>query len=180
VPDFYQGTEFWDLNLVDPDNRRPVDFQLRQRVLHDLEQVLRRLRAGICVCDEVRSLGDTWTDGRVKMFVTARGLQFRREHADLLIDGSYEPLSAEGPGAGHLVAFARRGPSGTLIAVAPRLIMGLDEDVWARTTLALPAAAGSTEYRHVLTGETVHVDDGRLRLSSVFAALPVGLVFRGD
>ncbi len=179
VPDFYQGTELWDLSLVDPDNRRAVDFEARRVLLDELEPLLRRLAAGECAREEVKALFEGWPDGRIKLLATACGLRFRRAHADLVLDGAYVPLSADGPAAWHLVAFARRGAAGTLIAVVPRLTMNLDPEAWAATALVLPPELEAGEYRHLLTGERLRREGDRLPLAAVFATLPVGLLFAG-
>jgi (1->4)-alpha-D-glucan 1-alpha-D-glucosylmutase len=108
VPDVYQGAELWDFSLVDPDNRRPVDFALRRRLLE-------------------APLDGTWEDGREKLFLIRRALALRPE-------GAYVPLAAEGAKAQHLFAFTR---GGRVLAALPRLVVGLGGD-WAQTRLALP------------------------------------------
>src|SRR5439155_21827535 len=97
VPDFYQGTELWDFSLVDPDNRRPVDFELRARLLEEVRAL-----------PDPRELYSKWEDGRIKMFVTHAALKARRENPELFAGGEYAALKAEGSKAGHLCAFARR------------------------------------------------------------------------
>ena len=96
TPDFYQGTEFWDLSLVDPDNRRPVDFAARERIL-----------AASCEIGDWAALADTWPDGRIKLAVTRRLLAWRRSLGDVFARGDYRPLAIEGPHRDHVVAFAR-------------------------------------------------------------------------
>ena len=109
ISDFYQGTELWDLNLVDPDNRRPVDFQLRQKMLFETAQ-LQPAKAP--------ELLETLETGQAKLYVTCRALQFRRQHKQLFEQGEYLPLTAEGPKAENVVAFLRRkGTEFTLTAV---------------------------------------------------------------
>src|ERR1700721_599416 len=93
VPDFYQGTEFWDLSLVDPDNRRPVDFDVRSTALANPQGP--------------KALARTWHDGRIKQAVIARCLAARRANALLFASGEYIPLIARGPVADHVVAYAR-------------------------------------------------------------------------
>jgi (1->4)-alpha-D-glucan 1-alpha-D-glucosylmutase len=186
VPDFYQGSELWDFSLVDPDNRRPVDFAARQALLAPLLTVLARLDAGETVEKEVKELIDEWTDGRIKLFVTTCGLRFRRMHTDLMLNGDYQPLDAEGSGADHLVAFARRDQSGTLVTIVPRLVMSLARDgsalprggrTWGTTSVVLPPEAGQLPYRHMLTGETLHATAGRVAVAEIFRTLPVGLLW---
>jgi malto-oligosyltrehalose synthase len=116
VPDLYQGTEFWDFSLVDPDNRRPVDFDARARALADESSFADRLKY--------------WRDGRVKQALIARVLRFRRLHPQLFAVGSYAPLRT----SGSMIAFARRFGDDALIVVVPRLSMGT-----GAAGLALPA-----------------------------------------
>jgi (1->4)-alpha-D-glucan 1-alpha-D-glucosylmutase len=186
VPDFYQGTEFWDLSLVDPDNRRAVDFAARQAILNELGPVIARLEAGETVAREVRELIDSWFDGRIKLFVTTCGLRFRREHADLLLKGSYQPLEAEGSSAANIVGFARHHATGTLLTTVPRLIMSLatdghspprDSHAWASTRILLPRRCGAARYRNILTGETVQPSEGCLPAEAVFRTSPVALIW---
>src|SRR5262249_19116035 len=97
VPDFYRGTDLWDLSLADPDNRRPVDFSLRMEMLRELKSET-----------SPANLLTSWADGRLKLFVTWKLLNFRREHPNLFLEGEYIPLSVTGPSADHVIAFARR------------------------------------------------------------------------
>ncbi|HEX2026478.1 MAG TPA: malto-oligosyltrehalose synthase [Nitriliruptorales bacterium] len=174
VPDTYQGTELWDWSLVDPDNRRPVDYALRRRLLHqiradgDLVAVADRARAG-------------WRDGRVKLLTLCRSLTARNADAELFLAGSYEPLAADGARAQHVVAFARRHGDRWAVAVVPRLTVTLVPgdwplgDVWADTTVPLP----HTHCRDALTGRSLRADDGRLRLADALQHLPVALLTGG-
>ncbi|MFT4213522.1 MAG: malto-oligosyltrehalose synthase [Microbacterium sp.] len=151
VPDVYQGTELVDLSLVDPDNRRPVDFVRRRRLLADLD-------AG----------GEGWRDGDgAKLLVTSRALRLRRERPELF--AGYAPLAAEGSASGHVVAFDRGGA----IAVATRLPVGLDaRGGWGETTLSLPPG----RWREVFTGRVFA--GGPVRLATLLEALPVALLAR--
>ncbi|HSB72068.1 MAG TPA: malto-oligosyltrehalose synthase, partial [Candidatus Methylomirabilis sp.] len=108
VPDFYQGSEVWDFSLVDPDNRRPVDFAARASLLEDLR---RRIATGDLV-HLARELVEQWTDGRVKLYTLHRALTYRRTAADLFQRGDYVPLPTGGQAAEHLCAFARRLATG--------------------------------------------------------------------
>lgn len=124
VPDVYQGTELWDLSLVDPDNRRPVDYDERRRVLV----------AARSMTPEER--WDAADDGTPKLWVVHRALALRAAHPEWFDAGSYEPLHVEGSAAGHVVAFARAGHA---VTVVPRLPLGLDAaGGWGDTTLTLP------------------------------------------
>jgi (1->4)-alpha-D-glucan 1-alpha-D-glucosylmutase len=107
VPDFYQGTETWDLSLVDPDNRRPVDFAARRAALDT------------SAAPDWPALASSWTDGRIKLALTHRLLTLRNELPAVFADGAYEPIEVTGPDREHLVAFRRsRGRDRVVVAVA--------------------------------------------------------------
>src|SRR5204862_7119905 len=112
VPDFYQGSELWDLSLVDPDNRRPVDYELRRQILDELRG------SSLAQAELARKLYESWPDGRIKLFLTHAGLQARKALPDAFAGGGYVPLSPEGARAGNLAAFARTGPDGQMAVVA--------------------------------------------------------------
>jgi (1->4)-alpha-D-glucan 1-alpha-D-glucosylmutase len=178
VPDLYQGNELIDLSLVDPDNRRPVDYALRERWLGEL-QALSQTRDWP---DALRSLSQEPTDGRLKLWLTWRLLQLRREHEALLSHGDYQPLATPGAKESHLVAFARSAAGEQLVAVATRLpaqLLGFEpawpvgEAVWADTVIELGAAAEGRAYEDVLTGQRYTPRNGRLRVAEVLGTLPV-------
>jgi (1->4)-alpha-D-glucan 1-alpha-D-glucosylmutase len=106
VPDFYQGNEIWDFSLVDPDNRRPVDYALRRELLRDLDKT------------PTQDLFKSWKDGRIKMHIVHSILHYRREQPDLFSLGSYMPLKIEGPDADHFISFHRRHEETELLVVA--------------------------------------------------------------
>jgi malto-oligosyltrehalose synthase len=136
VPDLYQGTEFWDFSLVDPDNRRPVDFGARAAALTEMP--------------DLAMLLDEGRDGRIKQAVIARLLCFRQRHAALFADGNYEPLEASGAKAAHLIAFCRRYRGEALIVVVPRLTANLGSAVgavWQGTLIAMPVAEATDVLR---------------------------------
>ncbi|HEU4630570.1 MAG TPA: hypothetical protein VFS08_12545, partial [Gemmatimonadaceae bacterium] len=183
IPDLYQGTELWDFSLVDPDNRRPVDFALRSGLL---DAVTGAYRTG--AADELPAvlgeLVDRPGDGRVKLVVTHRALVARREAAELFARGGYVPLVASGPRAAHVVAFARvLGGSGeAAVVVVPRLTYRLSggavpvgEAVWGDTRLSLPDAL-PTRWQCQLSRRTVQADGDGLRLADVLADFPVALL----
>ncbi len=175
--DVYQGCEVWDLSLVDPDNRRPVDFALRARLLDELR---RRVADGpverAALAREV-SRPDALPDGRAKLLLLREGLRLRRDRPDLFLRGEYLPLAAEGPQADRLVAFARRQDDAALLCVAPRLTLGLEANAGGRPSweghLALPRGL-RREYRNVVTGAR-HGGD-RLVLDDLLAGFPVALL----
>ena len=189
VADVYQGTELWDLSLVDPDNRGDVDFARRRRQLGALLPAIKAVEDGGAIGPELTALLDRWAEGDIKLLVLAAGLRFRRRHAAVVIDGDYTPLPVDGPAADHLVAFARTHASGTLVAIVPRLVASLTEGrplplgdaTWGTTRIVLPDAVGGECYRHVLTGESVRAarDAGGRSIAAahVFRTSPVALLW---
>jgi (1->4)-alpha-D-glucan 1-alpha-D-glucosylmutase len=184
VPDIYQGTELWDQSLVDPDNRRPVDYRQRTRLLRGLQRRRpgRRLAADLLASK---------VDGRVKLYLTSRTLAYRTAYPDLFARGAYIPLVAEGAAADHVVAFARRDAETEVIVAVPRLVVGLTrkelvdpigQEVWGDTRLLLPDAEPGTRYRDIFTGETIKVsasaDGANLPMAEIFAAFPFALLER--
>jgi len=158
VPDFYQGTELWDLSLVDPDNRRPVDFELRL-------DLLRRCK-GLSAADAVRD----WDSGLPKLWMTSRVLALRRERPGDFSDLSrYAPLVAQGAHLGNLLAF-RRGEN--LIAVVPRFTMTVGAE-WGDTRLPLPRGAWKNRFTDAVVQGTVNPDE-------LLDAFPVALLIRED
>jgi (1->4)-alpha-D-glucan 1-alpha-D-glucosylmutase len=186
VPDFYQGAEFWDLSLVDPDNRRPVDFAGRQRALDALTPLIDSAERGIDVSNEVSALLHAWPDARIKMLITACGLRFRREHASFMASSTYEPLSTSGRMAERLVAFARRGTEGTLIVAVPRLVAGMmagehwpsGPDAWDDTVVQCASSEVVRPFRHVVTGERIAPAD-TLRAADLLRQSPVAMLWSG-
>jgi (1->4)-alpha-D-glucan 1-alpha-D-glucosylmutase len=182
VPDTYQGTELWDLSLVDPDNRRPVDYARRRELLAGLKS-----RAG---GDDAAGLSALTrealaspADGRVKLLLASRALDARRSKARLFSAGSYTPVKTTGKHADHLFAFARQhGPAAALVVV-PRLCgrLGLGDDgwpvgptVWGDTALPLPPFLNGKTLRNAITGEVVTIGD-IVPASDVLATFPVGM-----
>jgi (1->4)-alpha-D-glucan 1-alpha-D-glucosylmutase len=193
VPDFYQGTELWDLSFVDPDNRRPVDLGRRAALLEEVEQLLPSDASTGASDEAVRSLLTTWEDGRIKLYVTLAALRLRRRWAEVFLSGSYVPLPATGPLSTHLVAFARRLGERCVLVVAPRLVASLygassrlviDADVWGGTHLALPADYATLRFRDALTGRDVslhpHQAGPRLLTADLFQRLPIALLWSGE
>ncbi|MGH7997312.1 MAG: malto-oligosyltrehalose synthase [Opitutaceae bacterium] len=166
VPDFYQGNEIWDFSLVDPDNRRPVDFEARERLLAEVG------RRG------PQDLLQGWRDGGIKLRLVTHLLRFRRDHAELFARGDYEPLAITGPHADSAAAFRRRDGARELAVVVPRQSaklgcppLGL---VWAETTMALPDSAG--EWRDLLTERSF--SGGRpIPLAELLAELPLAVLY---
>lgn len=165
VPDIYQGGELWDFSLVDPDNRRPIDWTARR----DLLDAIAAMRAG--------DLAAAWRDGREKLFVTARLLSLRRDNAALFAAGDYRPLEiGDGRNSDRLCAFARQH-AGTMLTVAvPRLTYALFRDGgsadFGATEIALPPAQ---TWRNVFTGDVLAGRD-RIRAAELFRDFPVAVL----
>jgi (1->4)-alpha-D-glucan 1-alpha-D-glucosylmutase len=184
VPDTYQGTELWDFSLVDPDNRRPVDYEHRMRILEELQSgpAAKDVRAF------VRGLVDAKEDGRIKMYVTYCVLQFRRQHSSLFSEGTYTPLRCAGEHADHVFAFARSMADSSAIIVVPRLLTGLVSDPtlhwgevpWQETKMLLGDVSSAGGWRNVFTGETILASGSEgqpaLTAADVFGHFPVALL----
>jgi (1->4)-alpha-D-glucan 1-alpha-D-glucosylmutase len=181
VPDVYQGTEIWDFSLVDPDNRRAVDFGRRRALLEDLDVSERQDRRAL-----LEDLRGRWKDGRIKLYLLSRALRFRRRHALLLRDGSYLPLRARGRRGEHVLAFARRLGGEAAVAIVPRWTTRLTtpESGFGRLDLAgarlpLPVAMPG-RWRNVLTGRDVAARDAgngaELDVAEALEAFPVALL----
>jgi (1->4)-alpha-D-glucan 1-alpha-D-glucosylmutase len=184
VPDFYQGTELWELSLVDPDNRRPVDWALRRRMLQELAAAVEAAPDRAALAQE---LVKNKEDGRIKLYVIRQALACRRAHAALFREGDYRPLETEGPLADHVCAFARLSGDTAALTVVPRLLARraveeppLGREYWGHETrLRVPPEAGS-RFVNPLTGEGVAAEEGVLSLGRVFASFPVALLVRED
>jgi (1->4)-alpha-D-glucan 1-alpha-D-glucosylmutase len=183
VPDFYQGTELWDLNLVDPDNRRPVDFQLRRQWLAQIRQRAQADRQAL-LADLVRN----WHDGRIKLFMTQAALEFRRREPELFISGEYLPLVAQGERKDQVFGFARRKNDRWALAVVPRCVaqwvaddrIGFKPETWQGTDCELPCGA-PPQWRNTFTGQTLtarSTGDGQLTLpaTELLGAFPVAML----
>ena len=169
VPDFYRGTDVWDLSLADPDNRRPVDFAARTEMLRCLKEH-----------SDPTELLKNWRDGRMKLYTTWKALQFRRSHADLFREGEYLPLHVAGAKENHIIAFVRRYRDQWCFVAVPRLMARLarrrtaplGEKIWRDTVVELPMDAPS-QWTNILTGETA---PSPLYASQLFSTLPFALL----
>jgi (1->4)-alpha-D-glucan 1-alpha-D-glucosylmutase len=182
VPDLYQGTELWDLSLADPDNRRPVDFVVRRRMLAELAELAEASPGRL-----PGELLSNWPDGRIKLYLTWRALQLRRDKAALFRRGDYAPLEALGPRRESVCAFARRHRKEWVLAAVPRMVaqlvrperFPLGKEVWGVGALQLPEGAPS-RWVDVLSGatlESAQVEGAQaLRLHNVFEHFPVALL----
>ncbi len=179
VPDFYQGAELWDLSLVDPDNRRPVDFKLRNGMLETL-----RYADGEAAVDLGPRLLAANEDGRVKLFLIRRLLHVRAAHPALFRAGDYVPLELAGPWARHAIAFLRRGEDTDILVVVPRFITDLvpggeppvGRTVWADTRVTLGDDASGLWY-DAITGQVLTTDGG-LPVGEILHRFPVGVLLR--
>jgi len=158
VPDTYQGSELWDLSLVDPDNRRPVDYELRSSMLSELE---RRM--------DVEQIVERMDSGLPKLWVAHVALSLRREHPEWFgADAAYRPIIADGSKSDHVVAFLR---SDSVVIIVPRWPLKLGGN-WSSTTVEIPQG----HWQNRLTRETVM--GGRLRLQTLLQRFPVALLTR--
>src|SRR5213593_1456273 len=181
VPDFYQGTELWDFSLVDPDNRRPVDYARRRCLLKELEALSADEGQRQAFFERLMA---SPSDDRVKLYTTRTLLQARRANEAVFQFGSYEPLSLEGPRREHAFAFARRYEGREVVVVVPRLVAALVPDAdmpplgertWGDTRLRLPHTTARC-YRHALTDRCLPVANGDLRAADIFAQVPVAVL----
>jgi (1->4)-alpha-D-glucan 1-alpha-D-glucosylmutase len=168
MPDLYQGADYWDLSLVDPDNRRPVDYAAREASLADR--------------GDVASLMTRWRDGRIKQSIIASLLALRRASPSLFAHGAYHPLSVDGPMQDHVLAFMRvDGRERVIVAAtlkAASLVEGRDEPrvddaAWGDTTVQVPVGLG---WHDVLSGQPIKASGRRLPIARLFASLPVAVL----
>jgi (1->4)-alpha-D-glucan 1-alpha-D-glucosylmutase len=171
VTDVYQGNELWDFSLVDPDNRRPVDYASRQKLL---AAMLKRARDRPSL---VRSLLETAEDGRVKLYLSQRLLCLRRERQSLFVGASYAPVR----GHPHLAAFARTADGATLVVAAPiqiatllrgAMTLPMGPDVWRDQRLPVPGPIGTT-YVNLFTDQRLTSEDAGLKVADVLSDFPV-------
>jgi (1->4)-alpha-D-glucan 1-alpha-D-glucosylmutase len=178
VPDFYQGTELWALDLVDPDNRRPVDYARRRAMLTKIRTAAR--------CDPLattRHLLKDMSSGAIKMYLINRATEFRRENPELFMRGDYIPLNVTGPRANHVTAFARAHDGKRVIALCGRFFMQLpeapalpvDPKAWAETSVEVEPGSSSS-MTDVITGRSISIVGGRLALGDAFAQMPIAML----
>jgi (1->4)-alpha-D-glucan 1-alpha-D-glucosylmutase len=183
VPDIYQGNELWDFSLVDPDNRRPVDYDRRRKRFASIRQSAHDVGALIA------HLVESPDDGRLKQYTIWKTLCLRRHEPDLFQQGRYHAMQINGAKAGHVLAFSRSAENKRVIIVVPHLIARLlnvtevapvGEEVWSDTRLLLPEGEYSRRYRNAFTSTTVEAEgtgrDSSLSISTVLARFPVALL----
>ncbi len=180
VPDFYQGTEMWDLSLVDPDNRRPVDYPVRANVLDALQETAAQQGAAALCADLLRDM----SDGRVKLWTVHRALITRRDFAEVFRRGEYLPVTVEGAIAQHVISFVRRHHGQSVLVAVPRFactLMGKQAklplgDAWGSESLPLPDSTGRN-FVNVFTDEPITLtSEGRLPLKEIFRIFPVAIL----
>jgi (1->4)-alpha-D-glucan 1-alpha-D-glucosylmutase len=180
VPDFYQGSELWDLRLVDPDNRGPVDFDKRTAALNEIV-------TGDAGGPSAQNLVKSWHDGRIKLYLIWKALQFRRSHEEIFRDGDFLPLQAEGRYSRNITAFARKLGSSWLMAAVPQWLSQVPAMPdrtktgfnWEDTRLVLPSGSPSL-WNSVLMSQQVPAfseqSKGYVNASDLFCDLPVALL----
>jgi len=188
VPDIYQGNELWDFSLVDPDNRRPVDYFRRQQMFQDV-----RKSGNDDAGSSLSNMLETPEDGRLKLFMIWKTLSLRQQQSDLFHEGEYVPLAVEGAKANHVVAFARKSETTNVLVVVPRLVGGLLNDntnlppigpgIWEGTHVRLPFCSCSKQYRNAFTGAVLAPEKAEgcasIPVSEVLAEFPVALCILG-
>jgi len=187
VPDFYQGTDLWELSLVDPDNRRPVDFRLRARLLDEVDALLAKNAPERR--DDIADWLRTWRDGRVKLLVTAAGLRLRRDMSDVFLGGAYLPVPTEVSVPAGAVAFARTSGKDAVLFAAPRFCarlvntehpVPLGGEPWKTSRLLLPPGLRDRVFQNVITGAEVRptkaAESAFIFLGEAFEALPVAIL----
>jgi (1->4)-alpha-D-glucan 1-alpha-D-glucosylmutase len=168
VPDIYQGTEIWDYSLVDPDNRRPVNYDLRR-------QMLKSLSSGT-----PGELMETWPDGRIKMFLTQRLLRFRGEHGAFFERGEYLPLHPSGTFAECCVSFVRRLEDNWIVIIAPRLSSRIGfppiGEAWQDTAIQLPETFSVKDAHDLFTCQPIRHHKRQVAVRDVFSVLPFAVI----
>jgi (1->4)-alpha-D-glucan 1-alpha-D-glucosylmutase len=178
VPDIYQGQELFDFSLVDPDNRRPIDFESRRMLLEELQ---RKTPSPEFMSELLRQ----WPDGRVKMWVTARALEFRNANLPLFNSGKYAPIRTTGDVERHVLGFVRMGEGKVAITAVTRLGLTLAGgegetplgEAWGGNEVILPPETTNQQLRNVMTGETLRVSrEHTLPVAQLFRQFPVALL----
>jgi (1->4)-alpha-D-glucan 1-alpha-D-glucosylmutase len=168
VPDIYQGSEIWDYSLVDPDNRRPVDYDRRREMLETV------------VTANPQELLETWPDGRIKMFLAQRVLRFRHEHADLFQRGEYLPLRARGTFAECCLTFVRRLADKSIIVIVPRFSSRVGfppiGEPWKDTAIELPEGVSLENAHDLFTCRPARLQDRQVKLADALSIMPFAII----
>lgn len=179
VPDTYQGTELWDLSMVDPDNRRPVDYEQRITFLKEIKE-----KAQTDILTLIDDLLSNKEDGRIKLFLTYKALQARTQNLAIFQKGDYQPLEVSGKFKEHIVAFARSDGNKTIVVITPRFLTSLvkpgkyplGEQVWQDTCVHLPPSVSST-WQDAITDQKIQTN-GTLPVGEALKYFPVALAIR--
>ena len=177
VPDLYQGAEMWDLNLVDPDNRRPVDFNLRKSLLRNIKE-----QDQADLLSLVSQMLRTREDGRIKLFLISTALETRKQHGDIFQMGTYTPLVVSGRLRDHIIAFLREYDGKRAVTIAPRFLvtlvvegkLPLGSEVWQDTTVIMPDIA-CANWTNTLSGEIIP-GGNQLAVGQILKHFPVALL----
>ena len=188
VPDFYQGTEIWNLSLVDPDNRRPVDYSIRTRMLEEIK----KRETEITLRELARDLVADKDNGMIKLYLIYKALHYRRKNREIFERGEYLTIEVMGEKANNVCAFARRIGNSTVLVVAPRFFAGLmqqedlpfGKEVWKDSFIVVPFDTPGVRYQNIFTGETLTAVSYKgatvLYLSEIIANFPVALMEKID
>ncbi|MGM0608912.1 MAG: malto-oligosyltrehalose synthase [Candidatus Muiribacteriota bacterium] len=175
IPDFYQGTELWDLSLVDPDNRRAVDYKIRKRYLNEI------IKNSEDKEKYIKKLLKTYKNGKIKMFATYHTLMLRNEMSDFFVQSDYIPLEAEGEFENNIIAFARKLEDNYIITIAPRFLTKVTKPgkfplgkIWRNTKLKMPQGMS---LHNIFTDEKINCRK-KLKISTALKHLPIA-VFKG-
>lgn len=187
IPDFYQGTELWDFSLVDPDNRRHVDYCLRIKILEELEKREQEISA----LELARELVSNKENGKIKLYLIYKALNYRKNNRKIFEGGEYLSLEVKGDKANNVCSFSRKSGDSTALVVAPRFFtrliqqpegMPFGKEVWKDSVVVIPFEEAGIKYRNIFTGEIVtgvcHKESTVLYLSETFANFPVALMER--
>jgi len=168
VPDIYQGNETWDFSLVDPDNRRPVDYKVRAEMLSCLST------------KSPKELLQNWPDGRIKVFLTQRTLRFRNEQVELFRSGNYLPLHTIGACADCCLCFARQLDQGSIIVIVPRLSSRIGYppigEHWRDTVVELPENLPLQRGREIFSERELSIQNRQIRVSDAMSILPFAII----
>jgi len=179
LPDIYQGTEFWDFSLVDPDNRRPVDFAARLAALQEIEARLAKSPDAL-----VAKLLESVADGRIKLFLLRRTLAARNEYAELFREGAYVPLSFTGEKSEHLFGFARSLEGRHVLTIVPRFPYRLAGSswplgkIWGDTAIMLPETLEELPGAalDLITGKSIPLNRSAISAATILEGFPLGLL----
>lgn len=183
IPDFYQGSELWEFTLVDPDNRRPVDYSYRHELLQALKQKAEQDSGAL-----VSHLMETPEDGRIKLYLTSQLLNFRKQRSELFTDGDYQPLKIEGEKSNHIVAFSRVKDKQSVIIATGRFYSALvknsflpiGQDTW-KDTFICSDSIESGRYKDCLTGSEIFIEKGKpLLAAQLFSKLSQAALYKID